>query len=385
MGRYGFVYGWLAPLPGLRTLRAPARHLVLFQLAMSAIAAVVFEDLVSLIRRGERTEWRRLWPIAITIAASVALTVGAGALASSPWSTAHGLMFSSVARATPSAVIVIGIALLVATAARGVGWSVPVLIVCVALDQGLWGYSYAYRWGPVQSLAALTETANVPQEAQRGELLAPAIEGGVGNLAVLRGMRLTPGYTGLAPASVLDIADPDVQRIAGVDWRETADGHWLRVPNRMTRARLVSTVQHSGDVPADVHRIDISRVALVDRDITVSGVPGSARVLEDRPGSIVVETRADGPQLLVLTERFHGGWRATQDSQPREPVRVYGDFLGCVVDAGQHRVALTFAPASATYGVGATLTGLVLTIVATTVLWPARARSVNQQDGRVTI
>ena len=54
MGRYGGVYTWLAHLPGLRNLRAPARHLVLFQLALSGIAAVAFEDLLGMIRRGER-------------------------------------------------------------------------------------------------------------------------------------------------------------------------------------------------------------------------------------------------------------------------------------------------------------------------------------------
>ena len=31
---YGGVYTWLAQLPGLRALRAPARHLVVFQLAL---------------------------------------------------------------------------------------------------------------------------------------------------------------------------------------------------------------------------------------------------------------------------------------------------------------------------------------------------------------
>ena len=40
MGRYGGVYTWLSHLPGLRNFRAPARHLVLFQLALSGIAAV---------------------------------------------------------------------------------------------------------------------------------------------------------------------------------------------------------------------------------------------------------------------------------------------------------------------------------------------------------
>jgi hypothetical protein len=373
MGRYGLVYGWLAHLPGLRSVRAPARHLVLFQLALSGIAAVVFDDLLGLIRRGEKTEWRRLWPIALTIAMSVALTVGAGVLAQSPWSAARGLMLSGVMRAAPWAGIVVGMAVLVAMAARGIQWSLPVLIVCVALDQGLWGYSYAYRWGPIQSIAELAADADVPPGAQRGDLLAPAIEGGRGNLAVLRGMRLTPGYTGLAPASVLDITDRSTQRIAGVAWRETEEGRWVPVPDSMPRARLVSTVQRSNDVKSDLHAIDISRIALVDRDIdAVSGSPGSVNVLEDRPGSIVVDTHAGSTQLLVLTERFHEGWRVRQDDRTRDTARVYGDYLGCVVDAGEHRVRLTFAPDSARRGLQASVIGLTLTLVATSLLWVER-------------
>jgi uncharacterized membrane protein YfhO len=78
------------------------------------------------------------------------------------------------------------------------------------------------------------------------------------------------------------------------------------------------------------------------------------------------------PQVLVLTERFHGGWQATQDGAARETLRVYGDFLGCLVDPGQHRMALTFAPDSARRGLQASVIGLTLTLVATTLLWVER-------------
>jgi uncharacterized membrane protein YfhO len=186
-------------------------------------------------------------------------------------------------------------------------------------------------------------------------------------------MRLTPGYTGLAPASVLDVTDRITQRIAGVAWRETAEGRWVPVPDSMPRARLLSTVQRSNDVKSDLHTIDISRIALVDRGIdAVSGSSGSVKVLEDRPGSIVVETQAGGTQLLVLTERFHEGWRASHDDRPRETARVYGDYLGCVVDPGEHRVRLTFAPDSARRGLQASVIGLTLTFVVTAFLWVAR-------------
>ncbi len=55
-------------------------------------------------------------------------------------------------------------------------------------------------------------------------------------------------------------------------------------------------------------------------------------------------------------------------------LRVYGDFLGCLVGPGRHRVTLTFAPASAVYGLYATVIGLALTVVATTLIWPRPTR-----------
>jgi hypothetical protein len=156
----------------------------------------------------------------------------------------------------------------------------------------------------------------------------------------------------------------------------------------MSRARLVSAVQPSLDVVADVRRIDISRVALVDQPVDgLAGSPGepegperseerdSVRILEDRPGSIVVETTARGRRLLVITERFHRGWRAIGDTGERKTIRVYGDYLGCAVDSGRHRLALTFAPASARDGLLASLAGLALTAGATMLLLPLRVRT----------
>lgn len=378
MGRYGAVYTWLAHLPGLRNLRAPARHLVLFQLALSGIAAVAFEDLLGMIRRGEQAEIRRLWLLAVPVAMSLATTVLGPMLAQSSWSAAHGLSLSGVMRAAPWSALIVAMAALTALAARGAHWAVPALIVFVACDQGFWGYSYAYRWGPIERIDELTAKADVPAGAHWGELIAPAILGGSSNAAVLRGLRLASGYTGLVASSVLDPDDQTTQQIAGVAWREVGYT-WTRTSNPMPRARLVSTVQQTADANADVRRVDLIGVALVDRpvaglsDSTSNRVGhGSVRILKDRPGAFVVETISDAPQVLVLTERFHGGWRATQDGAARETIRVYGDFLGSLVDPGQHRMALTFAPDSARRGLQASVIGLTLTLVATTFLWVER-------------
>jgi hypothetical protein len=394
MGRYGVVYAWLAQLPGLRNFRAPARHLVLFQLALSGIAAVAFEDLIGVVRRGEKIDARRLWPLAVPVAVSIVATAVAGMLSQSAWSASRGLSFSGLMRAAPWTILLSGMAALIAMAGRGARWAVPILIVFVACDQGFWGYSYVYRWGPIRSIPDLVASAAAPAEARRGDLIAPLVVGGAGNVAVLRGLRLTPGYSGLVPSSTLDPGDVLSQQISGVAWRETETGAWVRVPGSMPRARLVSVAQPSADVKADVRRIDISRVALVDRSLDgLSGssgsvradAPATVRVLDDRPGSLALETTASARQLLVLTERFHRGWRVAQDGDERETLRVYGDYLGCLVDPGRHRLTLTFAPASARYGLRVTLAGLALTLVATMLLAPVstQRRSGEPQDARI--
>jgi len=99
----------------------------------------------------------------------------------------------------------------------------------------------------------------------------------------------------------------------------------------------------------------------------------------------VLDTTAATKQLLVVTERFHSGWRATADGGPREPLRVYGDYLGCVVDPGQHRLAFSFMPASMRYGLRASLVGAALTLAVTLVLAVPRPRAAHLERHDVRI
>jgi uncharacterized membrane protein YfhO len=119
----------------------------------------------------------------------------------------------------------------------------------------------------------------------------------------------------------------------------------------------------------DVHGTDIANVALVDRSVALSGATGTAQLVDDRPGDITIDTASDGEQLLIVTERFHSGWQATQDGARREVTAVYGDYLGCLVDGGRHRVNLHFDPPSVRNGIRTTFAGLVLTIAAAATLW----------------
>jgi hypothetical protein len=246
---------------------------------------------------------------------------------------------------------------------------VPAAIVCAAIDLGVWGYSYAYRWGPIQSIDELSASAEVPPGVTRGEAIDPMSGGGPINLPLFRGLRLVNGYFGVETSSVLNSASLTTARLAGVTWRP-AGPRWMPVADTMPRARLLSAAHVSRDVRADVDAVDVSRVALVDGPAPVlSGTPGVARIVSDRPGQIAVDTTTEGRQLLVVTERFHAGWQVTEDGDARHAVPVYGDYLGTVVESGRHHVEFHFAPASARNGLRATIAGVALMLVATAVLW----------------
>ena len=80
--------------------------------------------------------------------------------------------------------------------------------------------------------------------------------------------------------------------------------------------------------------------------------------------------------MLVLTERFHPGWRVSDsadESSRRDrgrdsrPMRVYGDFIGYVVDAGVHRLTFVFAPAS--FREGLWMSGLGAAVLLIALFW----------------
>jgi hypothetical protein len=178
-------------------------------------------------------------------------------------------------------------------------------------------------------------------------------------------------------------------RVAGVQWvRRSADTqridgliphdqHWLRVPETLPRARMITRV-HQSDHPANqLQRIDVAEAAVVQEPLAIDRFePGRVEVVTDRPGRLQLAVACRGRQLLVVSERYHPGWHAVVDGQPQPVLRVNGDFLGCLVgeeigeiDHGRnaavepHRVELRFMPRSLWLGRLVSLLGIGLTAV----------------------
>ncbi len=175
----------------------------------------------------------------------------------------------------------------------------------------------------------------------------------------LRGWRRADGYSGLEPRRQLDYRLLPALRVAGVRWVRrdlaTADlsglkpynEDWAEVPDPLPRVRLVTECKQSVKPAADIAAISPDRTALVEVPLVLpASRPGRATVTAERPGRLEIEAACPAPQLLVVAETYHRGWRAFLDGCPREVYRLNGDFLGCLVEAGQHRVVLDFQPES---------------------------------------
>lgn len=77
---------------------------------------------------------------------------------------------------------------------------------------------------------------------------------------------------------------------------------------------------------------------------------GSARILAYMPDSVTIQTVADIPKLLFLSDVFDPGWHATIDGKEVNIGRADYDFRSVAVPAGQHTVQFTYFPLSLQVG-----------------------------------
>ena len=170
--------------------------------------------------------------------------------------------------------------------------------------------------------------------SHKGRLYDDRCEGWipVSNQHCLNGYRAVTGYAGgLQPIQRLDYHHINSLRTAEVAWcwhpqalsasliglGPPLNGGWRSVPKPLPRARMVSKAVVSDAPGEDLKKIDVDSMALVSRPVALPpSAPGTADLIEDRPGKITIAVAAPRRQLLVVSESYHHGWQARVDSQP---------------------------------------------------------------------
>jgi hypothetical protein len=374
LGSHGVLFPLQSRLPVLGLFRAPARHILLVHLALATLGALAFEDLRRG-RRGEPTAWRRLWPLALPTLLAVAAAALVPRLAGSPTLDVLASQAAAGVRPWLGPALALVAGGLVAFAARGAGFALPALALFAAADQGAWGLSYAWREAPVAWSAFRTPPLELPPPDR-----AFRVHGGgtylprkTPNILALWGHRVANAYAGADALRELDYTTVEPLRIAGVQWIYRTDRpphEILRIPDPLPRVRLMSEAVADPDPASALASIDAATTAVVPAPIPLEpGPPGRASLVEDRPGRILIATEAPARRLLVLAEKHQDGWNVAVDGLPAELVRVYGDFMGAVVEAGRHEVRFRFDPASLRIGRAVSLAAAALALALLAVAW----------------
>jgi hypothetical protein len=330
LGDQGGLYRLQRAIPGLGFLRAPARYVSVFQLGLALTAAVSFHDLLHL---SAPLTPRRLWPLFVPAALGVICLLGGVALAGASGSALSESPLALVAG--PLLLLTASAAVALAASGRlhegpgrgaaGAGRSLAMLllIALAAMDLGSYGIGFVrgHRSETVDGFVA--------------RIAVPPVESGqrvIGDSAPLS-MRvpLANGYLGLVPERRIPLESHAALRLANVGF---AAGSAVDRP--LPRVRLVARARLSAEPARDLARVDVENEARA----------GVAKLLYYAPGEIVVSVSSPGRQLLVVSESYHPGWRASVDAADCEVERVYGDYLGCVVEPGDHHLTFDFDPPS---------------------------------------
>jgi len=99
---------------------------------------------------------------------------------------------------------------------------------------------------------------------------------------------------------------------------------------------------------------------------TPPAAASTVRIIRDDPDVMRLETSAEAPGLLVLSETYDPHWRATVDGEDVEIMSANFMFRAVPIPAGEHVVELRYEPVPLQIGLG-------ISAVTVAVLVPALA------------
>jgi hypothetical protein len=126
------------------------------------------------------------------------------------------------------------------------------------------------------------------------------------------------------------------------------DAHWKVYlnPNAYPRAWVV---HRTAVEPTDAPAVNLHQEAFVEAPLpqTLDPAEGAADSVQFRSyeaDRILIDVNSTGESLLVLSEMYYPGWRATVNGNPAKIFRVDGAFRGILIPRGQSSVELRFVP-----------------------------------------
>lgn len=118
---------------------------------------------------------------------------------------------------------------------------------------------------------------------------------------------------------------------------------------------------------------DFHNVAIVEsplpRNLDSNASGDSVRFRSYEADSMSMDVNSAGTALLVVSEVFYPGWKATVNGQPAEIHKTDGALRGIVVPGGASHVVMEYSPASFYTGIGLTLLTAACVLLAWIPFW----------------
>ncbi len=251
----------------------------------------------------------------------------------------------------------------------GLGWAIQPDTGMIAGLRDVRGYELPISRETERFMAALSPSLVRPW------FPIPALDPGNRALLSFAAVRYLAVVAGDEPA---EASVQGLERLQGLD----APLEVYALDPDAPRAWLAFRAREVGGVEESLEVLDAVPDPRARPPVVTAGArpPGAAEVLasgpvlpiqrvslsEPWPEHQVVELQAERAALLVVADSWAPGWRASVDGQPSPLLQVAGVFRGVFVDAGAHRVVLSYRPAGWVYGLrlgGLGLLGLLAGLV----------------------
>ncbi|MEZ4709736.1 MAG: hypothetical protein R3A44_21185 [Caldilineaceae bacterium] len=418
LGVYAILHGWLyALLPGFAQFRAPARALVLWTLGLAVLAAAGVDGLHAfahdlsqrMISHAGLPVFDRLVRWIAFVLAGIAAPLLYVALLLTQGDEA-AFLHTSVAALAVTIAAFFWLATWSVIAAYRAGWMRPQLFPLLLI--GLLFAELSANGGAYQDVSSADPTRGF-QHPEIVEFLksdsdlfridtrtdigafwqpdAAALLGlqdvwGVANPLLLQHWARLWESTGGRQTRLYDLLN--VKYVLVQDGAPLPEGKFelaLDAPGELAvyrnhdfwpRAWVVHEVQAAPDADAAFAQLradglDPTRQAIIE---TADALPPATSahnadvVTIERYGAnaITVQAATEAPGLLLLSEVWYPGWRATVNDAPADVLRVDGALRGVALPAGASTVQLWFAPTSWRWGLGGLLFGILFCLA---IIW----------------
>ena len=422
-GSLALMYG--APgLLGIVSSLPIARVMILSRFGLIVIVSLVVLAAYGIDRLtgsgGPAAMPRRVTRAVVVLIALATAGIGAAALGLRETLAAHGLTGAAFGGSVAAAGLLGASAALVLLRVHGRlaprGFAAAV-VALAAVDLLAAGQGFHPTAPPQQIYPPLPELARLRQDPGLFRVYGWR-DAFIQNAAMAYGLHDIRGWDGVNPGRytrLLDLgylrqhADPDrhlrdpkLLDLLNVKYVFTDPGLVLPAPRfRQVSSGATSIYENTQALPrtflvdrylarsdADIARalhdgtVDPGGVALLEQQLPPSAAPeprgdaGAGTAHIRRYEDTLVEIDVDTPvrQLLVLSDAFYPGWRATVDGDSAPIYRAYYALRAVTVPAGRHTVRFTYAPSS--LRAGALVSAATLALGSAVVLMAMRRRPV---------